>query len=110
MSQETISNSVKNVNEVNQWDLVRDAYHGQGGFKSGAYLLEHAKEDDFEGRKGYSFYLNYFKPIIKARVDPIYQNPPERYNESKSKEWELFEKDCDNKGNSLTQVMKGAAL
>jgi hypothetical protein len=102
--------SITNIELVNHYRLVYDAFTGSGGVRSGAYLVKHARESDFTDRVGYSFYLNFFKPIVEALVLPCFQKPPERINISKTKEYDVFEQNCDGKGNSLNIFMRNTAL
>ncbi len=102
-----VNQSGAKINLVNQYDLVRDAYHGTGGFRNGLYLASYPNEMDFSQRVGYSFYLNYFRPIIDALVNPIFGSGPERISENE--DYNIFEKDCNLKGDSLTRFMRRCA-
>jgi hypothetical protein len=99
----------KIINE-NPYDLVLNAYHGSGGFHDGKYLIPHAREVDFANRVNYSHNINVFRPILDALINPVYQSPPERRNESNSAEWELFSNNCDLKGSNLDQFFKQTAM
>jgi hypothetical protein len=102
-----VNQSGAKINLVNQYDLVRDAYHGTGGFRNGLYLASYPNEMDFSQRVGYSFYLNYFRPIIDALVNPIFGNGPERISEDE--DYNIFQKNCNLKGDSLTRFMRRCA-
>ena len=62
---------------MNNYQLLRDAYFGSGGFASGAYLTKHKREseEDYRFRRQNAYYLNYFAPIVNALVDPIFKHP-----------------------------------
>lgn len=98
----------KDVNNIDPYILVKDAYKGTGGFRTGEYLKEHSREKDFNERKGFSYYLNYFKPILDALVNPVFKRPPER-DSGKSNKYQEFEKDCDRNGTSLNKFMRRGA-
>jgi hypothetical protein len=101
------TSSGRGVNGVDVYQLVKDAYKGTGGFRDGSYLIEHTRERDFTERRGYSYYLNYFKPILDALVNPVFKQQPTRQAENES--WKIFESDCDRNKTSLTKFMRKVA-
>jgi hypothetical protein len=103
-------NSKTNIVNVHPYTLVKDAYHGSGGFRDGSYIVKHPRENNYVERINYSANLNYFKPILDALVNPVFQNPPERHNENGNESWQLFEENCDLKGGDLNSFMRRAAL
>ncbi len=95
------------INKVNVYKLVRDAYNGTGGFRDGSYLVEHKREANFKERQGYSYNLNYFRPILDSLINPVFKRPAERVY--KNDEYKEFEKDCDRNGTHLNKFMKKLA-
>ena len=68
----------KDINSVDPLKLCADAYSGMGGFKDGSYLVRHTREANFKQRQGYSYYINFFRPIVHSLVDPIFKRDPGR--------------------------------
>ena len=65
---------------MNQYQLLKDAYLGTGGFDNGGYLQRHKREseEDFRNRRENAYYLNYVMPIVNALTDPILKRKPLR--------------------------------
>lgn len=88
----------------NQYDLVEDSYTGQGGFATGEYLDNFGREYNYEERKSMAYYSNFVKPIVDAKVDPVFAKPAQmEYNNEDIVT--AFIEDCDNNGSSLEQVI-----
>lgn len=96
------------ANAISPFRLVRDAYTGFGGFRDGSYLVRHKREMEFETRRGYSYYVNLFAPILDSLVDPVFERAPMRAGGGNL--WPEFLADCDRTGRSLTDFMKLAAF
>lgn len=90
---------------VNPYTFVDDAYTGEGGFQDGSHLMPHPRERSFRERKGYSFYVNYFKPILNSLVNPIFKTPCLR-DYSENEMYGLFVDNCDNAGTKLNEWIK----
>lgn len=65
--------------------LLYDAYYGVGGFRpnragKNIYLEKYIRESDekYLRRKHLAYYINYFKPIVRSHVDPIFRKSPSR--------------------------------
>lgn len=98
---------------MNNYQLLRDAYFGSGGFASGAYLTKHKREseDDYRFRRQNAYYLNYFAPIVNALVDPIFKHPPMRdYSGPLDDIVQDFLSDVDGSGMDIDTFMKRAAI
>ena len=95
------------------YQLLKDAYYGTGGFASGMYLTRHKREtdDDYKFRQANAYYLNYFAPIVNALVDPIFKKPPIR-NYSGELEDVIggFLHNTDGSGTDMGTMMKQAAI
>ena len=95
------------------YQLLRDAYYGTGGFASGAYLNKHKREstEDYQFRQKNAYYLNYFAPIVNALVDPIFKRQPLRdYSGPAAGAIKKFSEDVDTAGTDIHTFMKRAAL
>lgn len=103
---ENVQNVTK-ISEVDPYILVYDAYHGTGGFKDGTYLIEHSRERSYPERKGNAFYINYFRKIVNALVNPIFKRQPERRVENDM--YKQFEIDSDRSRRHLNDFMKQIA-
>jgi len=97
---------------MSQYQLLKDAYFGTGGFENGGYLEKHKRESDqdFEYRRKNAYYLNYVMPIVNALVDPVFKRPPLRdYEGGADAAVEEFLKDVDGNGTKIGAFMKLAA-
>lgn len=90
-----------------QYDLVEDAFTGQGGFLGG-YLFPYGRELDFNTRKAMASYTNLIYPIITAKVDPVFSEKPQRVYENEFVD--AFLEDCDNNETPLEQVIRDTVL
>ncbi|WP_371366279.1 hypothetical protein SRRS_07090 [Sporomusa rhizae] len=103
--------SVIEITPIDDYNFLKDAYYGEGGFKDGSYLVPHPREtpEKYARRKALAYYLNYVAPVVNSHVNPVFRKEPER-------EWNdhalfsEFVKDADTLGTSFTRFMKRAAL
>lgn len=96
-----------------EYQLLRDAYYGTGGFATGSYLNKHKREskEDYQFRQANAYYLNYFSPIVNALVDPIFKRQPLRdYQGPASATIKAFLEDVDTAGADIHTFMKRAAI
>lgn len=98
-----------------EYALLRDAYHGSGGFSDGSYLVRHKREktEKYNMRKQLSYFLNYMAPIVNSHVDPIFRDRPQRQTDNTGiggQLWETYLKDTDTNGTTIDRLMKRAAL
>ncbi|HET8688186.1 MAG TPA: hypothetical protein VFM18_16250, partial [Methanosarcina sp.] len=96
---------------VEDYKLLSDAYHGEGGFVDGSYLVPHTREDtssegSYEKRKDCSYYQNYIQPVVDSHVNAVFSSEPSREYVDKNGYYEKFVLDADGNGNSLNRVMK----
>lgn len=76
-----------NINTVNDYVFVEQAYKGSGGFKDNTYLVPHGREAFYGARQAFSRYTNFINPILQAMVDPVFNALVHREH----KDNELFE-------------------
>lgn len=106
----------------NDYKFMEDAYHGEGGFKDGSYLVMHPREttDKFTKRKELSYYLNYVAPVVNSHVDPVFRaeaardwgadsEGSKRRNKDSNLLFSGFFQDCDTIGATFPKFMKRAA-
>lgn len=96
-----------------EYQLLRDAYYGTGGFATGSYLNKHKREskEDYQFRQANAYYLNYFSPIVNALVDPIFKRQPLRdYSGPASATIKAFLDDVDTAGANIHTFMKRSAI
>lgn len=100
------------ASDVDPLVLLRDAFYGIGGFKSGAYLVQYPREsnDKYERRKAVSAYVNYVRPIIESHVKPIFRRGVKREEKGTNAAWTEFVNDATRGGMSLTDFMRSRAL
>lgn len=100
------------ASDVDPLVLLRDAFYGTGGFKSGEYLVKYPREnaDHYSSRKAISAYVNYVRPIIEGHVKPLFRRGVKRTDESGNPAWAAFVADCTYGGVNLTDFMRARAL
>lgn len=104
----------RSVVTENQYAFVTASHDGTGGYRDGTYLIPHEREMFYNKRRETSFYKNWLRPIIRAMVEPVFDErvlhtvvsalDPDA--ESVSEMLESFAKDCDGGGNSLQSFMQ----
>jgi hypothetical protein len=87
--------------------FLEDTYTGQGGYKSGKYLVPHPRETAYNRRRQLSVYRGYFKKIVDAKVMPIFNQAFVRTTTDAN--FELFLKDVDNNKTGINPFMKRLA-
>ena len=95
------------------YQKMKDAYYGTGGYENGSYLKKHPRESEtkYENRKEVSYYLNYVAPTVDGHINPIFREPATRdWKGSVSDLWQLFSEDADCAGTSISDFMKMASL
>ena len=88
--------------------FMADAYSGQGGFLNGKYLVPHVRESDYNRRRQLGYYRNFLRPIVRAKVDPIFGETFQRMIDDDVQSdnvFTMFIDDCDNQGTSLHDYM-----
>ena len=99
-----------NILSISDYQLMLDAYRGSGGFKTGAYIVKHKREDDEDlaDRQQVSHFHNYTRPVVDAHVQPIFRKQIDR-DGPKSPMWEAICKNVDLAGHGIDAFMKSAA-
>lgn len=94
-----------------EYEFLKNAYSGTGGFKDGAYIVPHPREplEKYLRRCFMSYYCNYMKPCVDAHVNPIFKEYPVREYAS-SQLADAFLLNIDGKGTNIDRFMKHAAL
>ena len=103
----------KNCLPAMDYQVLRDAYYGTGGYSDGSYLIQHKREraDKYNMRRQLSYYLNYVAPCVNSHVDPIFREEiPRDWTGAGSKLFEAFVNNVDLNGTSIQNMAKRAAL
>lgn len=100
-----------NILAISDYQLMLDAYRGSGGFKTGAYLVRHKREEDedYADRQKVSHYHNYLAPVVGAHVDPIFRKQISR-DKSGGAMWDLLSANVDLAGSGIDDFMHSAAI
>ena len=93
-----------------QLQLVQDAYDGGGGFANGGHLFKYPREQDFTTRQSMAYYINYLKPIVDSKVQPVFTIEPQREFNDATGLVDAFLLDADNNSTSLSDLVKSATL
>jgi hypothetical protein len=91
---------------LSAYDLVQHTYDGSHGYRDGTYLIPHPREAFYETRRGASYYINAYKPVIDAMVTPVYNQEIKR--ETADPFAEKFIENCDAAGTGLHSFMEVA--
>jgi hypothetical protein len=98
--------SYVDVRSLNVYDFVDATYAGDAGFRDGTFLVPHPREAFYLTRRRSSYYVNAFKPIVNAMVDPVFKLEITR--ESKSDAMDSFVLNADNAGTPLQSIVHTA--
>lgn len=94
---------------VDNYELLRDAYTGGGGFEDGRYLFMHNREEpeDYLLRRQMARYSNFVKVIICSLTNPIFKKTIVRdFDENEM--LKQFVEDVDGNGTTMNAFMKKA--
>ena len=97
---------------MDKYQLLLDAYYGEGGFADGSYIVKHKRElsENLTIRKNISYFLNYTAPVVNSHVDPVFSKVQTRDWSGSNAFIEDFVQDTNGSGTPLKQFMKNAAL
>jgi len=108
------TNTAVKVNSLNIYKFMEHSYDGSDGYRDGTYLIPHPREVFFESRKELCFYRNFLRPIVRAMIEPVFNQEAVRKiadGDNKPKGDSLFAdfiNDCDNAGQWLQDFTKEA--
>lgn len=101
----------KQTVKIDEYTLLRDAYHGNGIFSYGKGIQKHAREslENYIKRQSLAYYWNYTRPVVDATVDPIFKDEIKReYSENAL--FKLFLENADHAGTRLQEYMRRVAV
>lgn len=110
----TLVKDAVDLRTVNVYAFMDDAHDGTGGFRNGTYLIPHAREMFYEERKQLAYYKNFVRPIVRAMVDPVFNEAVVTKvlgadgTDATSDQLEAFLENCDNGGTTLQNFVKRA--
>ena len=96
----------KDYRTVNPYDFLEHTYSGTRHYRDCGYLQYTDREMFYQTRRKISYYVNVFKPIINAMVDPVFSG--EIMRKTSNILFEAFIDNCDNNGTSFNVFMKNA--
>lgn len=64
--------SIFDINSINQYQFMDEAFNGTAGFRDGSYLVAFSRESAYLDRRKISYYQNFVKPIFRAMVEPVF--------------------------------------
>jgi len=91
-----------NVAHVNPYQFMDDSYFGEGGYRTGAYLIPFSRESDYLSRKELAVYKNYLKPILDAMITPVFAQQAVRITQGNTY-FDSFEEDVTGNGMPLQE-------
>jgi len=98
--------SAIDVRKMNIYSFMSDAFNGTGGFRDGTYLIPHPREAFYITRGKSAYYKNFFKAIIRAMVDPVFNADINRGEYPEGDMLGGFLENCDNKGTDFHAFVK----
>ena len=104
----------KSTLNLNIYEYMEEAHDGTGGFRNGRYLIPHSREMNYTSRRDFSFYKNFFRPTLRAMIEPVFTEKATRgvTNEAGVEQTNLmfneFIENCDNTGKHLQSFTEKA--
>lgn len=95
------------VHQLSKYDFMDHTYNGTHGYEDCRYLVPSIREVFYERRRKMSYYVNIFKPIIDAMINPVFNGNIERTHNGDVR-CDQFIANCDNAGTSLTTFVKNS--
>ena len=98
--------------DIPDYELLRAAYYGSGGFRDGGYLVRHPREKGatkYRTRQLLSYYLNFTAPVVNSHIDPVFRNEAARTPGGDDR-FARFLTDVTGGGEPIQRFMKRAAL
>jgi hypothetical protein len=91
---------------VENWQLLIDAFEGTGGFADGEYLWPYQNErlSSYDKRKKMARYHNYVETIVDLYVRHVFTQEPAR--RSDSEEYNDWLKDVDGEGTTISDYLR----
>jgi hypothetical protein len=88
------------------WEILLDAFEGSGGFLTGDYLWEYAREDssDYNSRKAMARYHNYLESLVDIFVRFLWTQGVKR--ESENEELQAWFENVDGRGTKVDELLK----
>jgi hypothetical protein len=120
MAKQKTTSAVKVVTEhpevskyKDTWQLYSDAYHGEGGFADGGYLVPHPLElttasnptESFVKRKQLAWYLNYCAWVVDSKHSHLFKKAVVR-NTGSNADLAIWINDVDRKGSNIGDFLK----
>lgn len=98
-----------NYVDSSKYQLLSDAYFGNGGFYDGSYIIQAPSENSekYSYRKSVSQYQNEFRQIVDANIIPVGSDVDRTYE---GELLETFASDCDGLGTSFSRFMDSVRL
>jgi hypothetical protein len=101
------ANTAVSLLNENIFTFMDCAYKGSGGFRTGRYLVPHSRELFYSARKGFSHYVNFVKPVVRAMVEPCFVDEAKR-NYTADVVVDAFIKDVDSKKTPIQRFVHSA--
>jgi hypothetical protein len=97
----------RDVHQLSVYDFMDHTYNGSHGYRDCSYLIPSIREAFYERRRKMSYYVNIFKPIIDAMINPVFNSKVERTHNGDVR-CEQFIANCDNAGTALSTFVKNS--
>jgi hypothetical protein len=98
------------INNMNNWEFLKNAYFGAGGFADSGYIEKYEKESQqkYANRKKNAYYLNYCATVIDTYNAHLFKKPVVR--KSENLDYNRFIQDVNGTHKDISALMKEAFL
>ena len=62
------------IMDLSEYDFLSMSFNGDKNFRDGTLVRPHDREDalSYQGRREMAFLKNFLKPVVNARIDPVF--------------------------------------
>lgn len=106
-SQWTIESTAayRDVHQLSVYDFMDHTYNGSHGYRDCSYLIPSIREAFYERRRAMSYYVNIFKPMVDAMINPVFNGKIERTHNDNIR-CDMIIANCDNAGTHINTFEK----
>lgn len=105
------------ISSLTEYEFLSMAFNGDKGFRDGTLIIPHEREDKpaYDARREMAFLKNFFRPVVNARIDPVFSENIIRECQDESGQqvqpplFTAFLDDCDNCQLSFGKFMDDAS-
>jgi hypothetical protein len=100
----------RDVRQLHPCDFMKYTYEGSEGYKDGSFLIPFVREQFYEDRRAFSYYIPIFKAIIDAMIDPVFNKLSTIDGKIEDKKINGFIENCDDCETSVKDFIWNATI